>query len=157
MNEFNYNFENPYFFIQNEIYNEILKINKGNISILTKVEFDNYNTFFPKNYLQFLNYLTLILLLGIAIYWILSIYKFYIFFKNIQKWFMGLLVLKLLTTIFLIKLLDLNYSMPKNQRDIIINEFLKIFFDTIISTLNSIFKSFFLFVFLLIFEVNYNN
>lgn len=153
LKEHNSDLNQPYFFVLENDFANIYNILSTNSKLLCKAQFDNYNTFFPKDYLLFLNYSLVSILLLITIRWLYLSYVFKSSFNDLHKWFTGILILKCIFTLLIIKCLNLNYTRSKSQKDELFNEFKMIFYDTLLSAMNVMFKSFFLFIFILIFEV----
>lgn len=157
LNDYDPNYNKPYFFILEKEFEEIYDVLSKNSYLLCSSTYDNYNSFFPKNYLLILNYLLLIVLIGISSIWIYLSFVYKDHFSDLHRWFTGILLLKLLYTFLIIKCLYLNYHRAESQREELFNDFKMIFFDTLLSAMNVLFKSFFLFIFLLIFEVTFLN
>jgi hypothetical protein len=153
LDEFNPEYNKPFFFIFNKDFEDIYNILTKNTDLLCKIEYDNYNSFFPKNYLQFLNYSLIFALIGIFLYWTFLYCKYKSHLNDIHKWFTGILVLKCICSLFIIQLLNLNYYKSNNSSEDIYNGFKMIFYDTVLSATNVIYRSSFLFIFVMIFEV----
>lgn len=158
------NMKRPYFFIDSKSVSEILKIlaesERNNFEIKVEIDYNNSNQFFPKDYLYSINYFLFVFLATITSGWVIMCWIYRRFYNLLHKWFTGLLVLKIFFCAIIICNLDVffkktyySYQMDENE---LIDDFLKIFFETILVSLNCLFKSFFLFLFFLIFEVNEN-
>lgn len=146
----------PYFFINSESFSQINTLieasKRAKLDVILGIDYNNASEFFPKEYLISMNNILFIFLTILLLVWTLMSLIYRKFFNVLHKWFTGLIVVKLLYTFIIICNLNIFFK-NSTETDDIMDDFLKIFYETILVSLNCLFKSFFLFLFYLIFEV----
>lgn len=151
------NIKRPYLFIDSESFAQINFLieasKKAKMDVIMGLDFNNAQEFFPKDYLIKMNHYLLIFLLGLLSVWTAMSFLYRKFFNVLHKWFTGIIILKVFYTFIIVCNLDVFFKKSTDADDIM-DDFLKIFYETVLVSLNCIFKSFYLFLFYLIFEVN---
>ena len=148
--------ENPFFLITSDQFLELenldfLSTQENKISYI-KINYNNLNDFFPEDYLFKMNYILFIYLVVVFFIWLFMSIIYRRFFNILHKWFTGILILKVFYTLIVIFNLQIIFQKVTEDEEMML-EFIKIFYETVLVTFNCVFKSFFLFLLVLIFEV----
>lgn len=156
LNEHNPNLNLPYYFALEKDFNDIHTMLLTHGYIYCKVEFDNYETFFPKNYLLYLNYVLLGLIYLIAFFWKFLNFNYEDHINDLHDMFTSLLIFKCFYVIFIISFLNETYHRPKNRDQEIFKVIVTTFYEKVLIEMNCLFRSIFLVLFIIIFDVNIN-
>lgn len=161
MNEYPQNLKKPLLLINANIFSEmnklILQSNAMKNDVVIKIQYNNAKEFFNKDYLLPLNNILFYALVLLFIIWIIMSIIYKKFYNMLHKWFSALIVLKLFFTFIVICNLNIFFKENSFSDDSWLDDFQKILYETLLVSSNCIFKSFFLFLFFIIFEVSKNN